>query len=115
MRHGVSEPPVPGVAVDTKTYRQRYEELLHRIGMPFWPDAAWKDVVFALAVGAVVLLLAIVFGPPELGTQADPTERAGLPAAGLVLPVVLRALALRAAAARETASSSACRCWSASC
>ena len=41
--------------------------------MPFWPDAAWKDVVFALAVGSVVLVLSIVLGPPELGTKADPT------------------------------------------
>ena len=26
IRHGVSDPPVPGVVVDKKTYRQRYEE-----------------------------------------------------------------------------------------
>ncbi|MDQ3809805.1 MAG: cytochrome b N-terminal domain-containing protein [Chloroflexota bacterium] len=73
IRHGVSEPPQPGVPVDKKTYRQRYDELMHRIGVPFWPDAGWKDVVFALAVGSVVLLLSIVFGPPELGNKADPT------------------------------------------
>ena len=74
LRHGVSEPPQPGRPVDPKTYRQQYQELLHRIGEPFWPDAGWKDVVFALAVGSVVLVLAIVIGPPELGTQADPTN-----------------------------------------
>jgi ubiquinol-cytochrome c reductase cytochrome b subunit len=73
IRHGVSEPPVPGEVVDPRTYRQRYEELIHRIGVPFWPDAAWKDVVFALAVGSIVLVLAIVFGPPALGQIADPT------------------------------------------
>jgi len=73
IRHGVSEPPVPGVVVDKKTYRQKYEELVHKIGVPFWPDAGWKDVVFALAVGSIVLVLAIVFGAPELGTKADPT------------------------------------------
>ena len=73
IRHGVSEPPVPGVKVDPVTYRQRYEELLHRIGVPFWPDAGWKDVVFALLVGSIVLGLAIVFGPPPLGNKADPT------------------------------------------
>jgi ubiquinol-cytochrome c reductase cytochrome b subunit len=73
IRHGVSEPPVPGVLVDRKTYRQRYDELLHRIGEPFWPDAGWKDVVFALAVGTIVLVLAIWLGPPELGAKADPT------------------------------------------
>ncbi|MCA1644380.1 MAG: cytochrome bc complex cytochrome b subunit [Chloroflexi bacterium] len=73
LHHGVSEPPVPGVLVDKKTYRQHYEELVHKIGVPFWPDAGWKDVVFALAVGSVVLVLAIWLGPPELGNKADPT------------------------------------------
>jgi len=61
------------VVVDRITYRQRYEELIHKIGVPFWPDAGWKDVVFALAVGSIVLILAIVLGPPELGNKADPT------------------------------------------
>ena len=73
IRHGVSEPPVPGVRVDPRTYRQRYEELIHRIGVPFWPDAGWKDVVFALAVGSIVLILAATLGPPDLGHKADPT------------------------------------------
>jgi ubiquinol-cytochrome c reductase cytochrome b subunit len=73
LRHGVSEPPVPGVLVDPKTYRKRYEDLVHKIGIPFWPDAGWKDVVFALAVGLVVLVLAIWLGPPQLGNKADPT------------------------------------------
>ncbi len=73
VRHGISEPPRPGHPVDRATYRQWYEELLHEDGVPFWPDAAWRDVVFALAIGSVVLLLSIVVGPPELGKQADPT------------------------------------------
>jgi ubiquinol-cytochrome c reductase cytochrome b subunit len=73
IRHGVSDPPVPGVVVDPKTYKQRYEELVHKIGVPFWPDAGWKDVVFALLVGSIVLILALWLGPPELGNKADPT------------------------------------------
>jgi ubiquinol-cytochrome c reductase cytochrome b subunit len=64
---------VPGVRVDRRTYRRHYEDLVHKIGVPFWPDAGWKDVVFALAVGAIVLALAIALGPPELGKRADPT------------------------------------------
>jgi len=71
--HGVSEPPVPGEPVDRRTYHARYKAIIHRVGVPFWPDAAWKDVVFALAVGAVVIGLAIIFGPPDLGNKADPT------------------------------------------
>jgi ubiquinol-cytochrome c reductase cytochrome b subunit len=73
LRHGVSEPPVPGVPVNKKTYHEHYEAVIHKIGVPFWPDAGWKDVVFALAVGSVVTILAIVLGPPELGNKADPT------------------------------------------
>jgi ubiquinol-cytochrome c reductase cytochrome b subunit len=73
IRHGVSDPPVPGVVVDPKTYKQRYEDLVHKIGVPFWPDAGWKDVVFALLVGSIVLILALWLGPPELGNKADPT------------------------------------------
>jgi ubiquinol-cytochrome c reductase cytochrome b subunit len=73
IRHGVSEPPVPGEVVDRKTYRQHYAERMHKVGVPFWPDAGWKDVVFALAVGTIVLVLAVVLGPPELGNKADPT------------------------------------------
>lgn len=73
VHHGISEPPTPGEAVDTKTYRQRYHEMLEREGIPFWPDAAWRDVVFALAIGLLVLLASIFIGPKELGALADPT------------------------------------------
>jgi ubiquinol-cytochrome c reductase cytochrome b subunit len=72
VRHGISELPRPGVLVDPSTYRQRYHELL-KSGVPFWPDAAWKDVVFALAVGAIVVAFATLVGAPALGRPADPT------------------------------------------
>jgi ubiquinol-cytochrome c reductase cytochrome b subunit len=74
IRHGVSEVPKPGRPVRKETYRQEYQELLHREGIPFWPDFAWKDVVFALITGSFVLLLAIALGAPELGPPADPTN-----------------------------------------
>jgi ubiquinol-cytochrome c reductase cytochrome b subunit len=73
VKHGVSEMPKAGKPVDPRTYRQEYQEELHRDGIPFWPDFAWKDVVFALVCGSVVLLLSIVFGAPHLGPRADPT------------------------------------------
>jgi ubiquinol-cytochrome c reductase cytochrome b subunit len=74
IHHGISEPPGRGDVVDLATYQEKYEDLLHREGIPFWPDAAWRDVIFALAVGVVVLALAIVVGPATLGAKADPTN-----------------------------------------
>jgi ubiquinol-cytochrome c reductase cytochrome b subunit len=73
LHNGISEPPKAGQAVDPKTYRARYEELLKRDGQPFWPEAARRDLVFGALVIVVVLGLAVVLGPPELGRQPDPT------------------------------------------
>ena len=69
---GISEPPKAGEPVDPATYDHRYHQILED-GIPFFPDAVWKDVVFALGVGAVVVVLAAILGPPELGQLADPT------------------------------------------
>lgn len=73
LHNGISEPPQAGRPVDPKTYRSWYRALLARDGEPFWPDAAWRDVVFGFLVIATVVGLAIAVGPPEIGNAPDPT------------------------------------------
>jgi len=73
LHNGISEPPEAGRPVDPKTYRSWYRALLARDGEPFWPDAAWRDVVFAFLLVVAVVALAVIVGPPELGKPPDPT------------------------------------------
>ncbi|MGA7119240.1 MAG: cytochrome b N-terminal domain-containing protein [Polyangiaceae bacterium] len=74
LHNGVSEPPVPGVTVDPGTYRAEYEARMKKLGRPFWPDAMWRDVVFCVAMIAVIAGMAAFVGPPELGKPPNPAN-----------------------------------------
>jgi ubiquinol-cytochrome c reductase cytochrome b subunit len=73
LLHGVSDWPMPGRIVTKATYEQEYHELTAKTGIPFVPDAAWKDAVFAAAILFSVMACAFFFGPFGPGGQPDPT------------------------------------------
>jgi ubiquinol-cytochrome c reductase cytochrome b subunit len=74
LHHGVTEPPEAGRPTDPKTYRAWYHRYLEREGVPFWPDGAWRDVVFGVGMVVVIFLLAVLWGPPALGKPPDPSD-----------------------------------------
>jgi ubiquinol-cytochrome c reductase cytochrome b subunit len=71
--HGVSDWPMPGRLVRKSTYVREYHELTQKTGMPFVPDAAWKDAVFAAAIMFSVMACAFFFGPFGPSGPPDPT------------------------------------------
>jgi ubiquinol-cytochrome c reductase cytochrome b subunit len=74
IRNGISEPPKAGRPVDTKTYRNWYHNMLKEKGVPFWPNAAWRDMAFGLLVIVAIILLGYFVGAPEIGAPPDPSN-----------------------------------------
>jgi ubiquinol-cytochrome c reductase cytochrome b subunit len=70
---GINDWPMPGRIVKRSTYLQEYHELTHRDGIPFVPDAVWKDLVFAAAVMFAVAVCAAFLGPFGPTGVPDPT------------------------------------------
>ena len=70
---GVNEYPMPGRIVSKATYDREYHELTSTTGVPFVPDAAWKDAVFSAAIILAVIACALFFGPFGPSGQPDPT------------------------------------------
>ncbi|HXJ96368.1 MAG TPA: cytochrome b N-terminal domain-containing protein [Terriglobia bacterium] len=76
---GINEWPMPGRLVRRETYLKEYEELIEKDGVPFVPDALWKDLVFAGCILLAVALCAAVLGPFGPTGQPDPTIIQTLP------------------------------------
>jgi len=73
LRLGINDWPMPGRVVRKSTYVAEYHELTKKTGMPFVPDAAWKDAIFAAAIILSVIACALIFGPFGPTGQPDPT------------------------------------------
>jgi ubiquinol-cytochrome c reductase cytochrome b subunit len=74
IRNGISEPPKSGQKVDIANYRSWYQRMLKQKGVPFWPDAGWRDLAFGIVVLLVIAGLALLVGPPEIGKPPDPSD-----------------------------------------
>jgi ubiquinol-cytochrome c reductase cytochrome b subunit len=73
LRLGINDWPMPGRLVSKKNYVREYHQLTEKTGIPFVPDAAWKDAIFAAAIMFAVMACAIWFGPNGPTGQPDPT------------------------------------------
>ncbi|MGB0009172.1 MAG: cytochrome b N-terminal domain-containing protein [Candidatus Sulfotelmatobacter sp.] len=73
LYNGISEPPRAGAPVNPATYKAQYKELLNKEGVPFWPDAAWRDALFGSLVIAACITFAVMIGAPKLVPPADPS------------------------------------------
>src|ERR1700720_2789293 len=73
LKLGVNEWPMPGRVVRRATYLQEYRELTHKQGVPFVPNAVWKDILFSGFVVLSIVVCAAYFGPFGPGGPPDPT------------------------------------------
>ena len=73
LRNGISEPPRVGDPVDPRSCRANYDAMLKREGVPFWPNAAWRDLMFGFLVMTGIVVVAWMYGPPPAGGQPDPS------------------------------------------
>ena len=73
LKLGINEWPMPGRIVRRATYLQEYHELTHKDGVPFVPNAVWKDILFSGFILLSIAACAVYFGPFGPGGQPDPT------------------------------------------
>src|SRR6195256_3691518 len=73
LKLGINEWPMPGRIVRRATYLQEYHELTHKDGVPFVPNAVWKDILFSAFILLAIAACAVYFGPFGPSGQPDPT------------------------------------------
>jgi ubiquinol-cytochrome c reductase cytochrome b subunit len=73
LKLGINEWPMPGRIVRRATYLQEYHDQTHKQGVPFVPNAVWKDILFSGFILLSIAACAVYFGPFGPSGQPDPT------------------------------------------
>jgi ubiquinol-cytochrome c reductase cytochrome b subunit len=73
LTKGINEYPVPGRLVHKETYVEEYEAEIKKDGVPFFPKAISKDLIFSGLVMLGIVACAAYFGPKGPEGIADPT------------------------------------------
>ena len=72
LKLGINEWPMPGRVVRRSTYLKEYHQMTHRDGVPFVPEAVWKDMFFSATIIVSVMACAAIFGPYGPNGPPDP-------------------------------------------
>src|SRR6266487_5397685 len=78
LAKGINEYPVPGQEVKKETYAAEYESLLKKEGVPFYPKAISKDLIFSPVMILGILGCAAYFGPKAPTCAPAPPQIASL-------------------------------------
>jgi ubiquinol-cytochrome c reductase cytochrome b subunit len=73
LKLGINDWPMPGRIVRRSTYLKEYHELTEKDGVPFVPEAVWKDMFFSAIIIVSVMVCAVFFGPFGPSGYPDPT------------------------------------------
>src|SRR5499425_1857107 len=94
LTKGINEYPVPGQEVRKETYAEEYQAVLKREGVPFFPKAIDKDLMFSGLVILGILACAAYFGPKGPRGVPNPTYIDTVPAPDFFFLWIYAALAL---------------------
>ena len=73
LKLGINDWPMPGRIVRRSTYIKEYQEMTRTDGVPFVPEAVWKDMFFSAAIVVAVMICAAFLGPFGPSGFPDPT------------------------------------------
>jgi ubiquinol-cytochrome c reductase cytochrome b subunit len=73
LKLGINDWPMPGRIVRRSTYIKEYHEMTRTDGVPFVPEAVWKDMFFSAAIIVSVMICAAFLGPFGPSGFPDPT------------------------------------------